>query len=283
MINTSSSEALVGYAVLMPLAPWEKPEIVAEALASLEAQTWPASQLVVSCDGEPPAALHAVLQAARLPLEIVVGPGGEGVGPVLARGLLHCREELVLRADADDWSLPERAAAQVSWMLKHPEVVVMGTPINEFQDSVHEASMQRWVPIEPLAIARMARFRNPLNHPSVILRRQVVVAAGNYQSVSGFEDYELWLRLLAFHGSQALANTPQPLVMARVGLAHLSRRHGWRYVRSEARFLWRCGCSRLLPWAYVGGLLICRLPLRLIPPSLLSWTMARMTRRPLPS
>lgn len=283
MINTSSSEALVGYAVLMPLAPWEKPEIVAEALASLEAQTWPASQLVVSCDGEPPAALHAVLQAARLPLEIVVGPGGEGVGPVLARGLLHCREELVLRADADDWSLPERAAAQVSWMLKHPEVVVMGTPINEFQDSVHEALMQRWVPIEPLAIARMARFRNPLNHPSVILRRQAVLAAGNYRAVSGFEDYELWLRVLAIHGPQALANTPQPLVMARIGPAHLSRRHGWRYVRSEAIFLWTCGCSHLLPWAYVVGLLICRLPLRLIPPSLLSWTMARMTRRPLPS
>jgi hypothetical protein len=280
MINASSFEA---YAVLMPLAPWEKPEIVAEALASLEAQTWPASQLVVSCDGEPPAALHAVLQAARLPLEIVVGPGGEGVGPVLARGLLHCREELVLRADADDWSVPDRAALQVAWMLEHPQVIVMGTPINEFRDSVHEALLQRWVPLESLAIARTARFRNPLNHPSVILRRNAVLAAGNYQAVRGFEDYQLWLRLLAIHGSQALANTPRPLVMARVGPAHLSRRRGWRYFRSEARFLWRCGCSHLLPWVYVVGLLICRLPLRLIPPSLLSWTMARMTRRPLPS
>ena len=279
MINASSFEALEAYAVLMPLAPWEKPEIVAEALASLEAQTLPACQVVVSCDGDPPAALHAVLQAARLPLEIVLGPGGEGVGPVLARGLLHCRKELVLRADADDWSVPERAAVQVRWMLKHPQVVVMGTPINEFQDSVHEVLFQRWVPLESSAIARMARFRNPLNHPSVILRRQAVLAAGNYRAVSGFEDYELWLRLLAIHRPQALANTRQPLVMARVGPAHLSRRHGWRYVRSEARFLWTCGSSHLLPWACVVKLFVCRLPLRLMPSAILSWMMTHLTRR----
>jgi hypothetical protein len=82
----------------------------------------------------------------------------------------------------------------------------------------------------------MPRFRNPLNHPSVILRRQAVLAAGNYRAVSGFEDYELWLRLLVIHGSKVLANTPQPLVMARVGPAHLSRRHGWSYAQAEVGF-----------------------------------------------
>jgi glycosyltransferase involved in cell wall biosynthesis len=281
MIQATSALALEAYSVLLPLAPWEKPEIVAEALASLEAQTWTASQVVVSCDGEPPGALQAVLQAAQLPLEILMGPGGEGVGLVLARGLLHCREDLVLRADADDWSLPERAALQVHWMVEHPQVVVMGTPINEFQDSVHEALMQRWVPLESLAIARMARFRNPLNHPSVILRRKAVLAAGNYRSVSGFEDYELWLRLLLIYGSQALANMPQPLVMARVGRAHLIRRHGWHYVKSEASFLWLCGRSHLLHWVCVLGLLICRLPMRIITSKLLSWVMTHATRRSL--
>lgn len=279
MLEATSSEALEAYAVLMPLAPWEKPEILAEALASLEAQTWPAAQVVISCDGEPTSSLHAVLQTAKLPLQMLVGPGQEGVGPVLARGLLHCREDLVLRADADDWSVPDRAALQVRWMMLHPQSVVMGTPINEFQDSVDEVLTQRWVPMQPTAIARMSCFRNPLNHPSVILRRNAVLAAGNYRSVFGFEDYELWLRLLAIYGSQSLANISPSLVMARVGPAHLSRRHGWRYMRSEARFLWICGCSQLLPWACVVPLLICRLPLRLIPSTLLSWIMIKFTRK----
>lgn len=269
------------YAVLMPMAPWERPEILAEALASLEQQDLPASQVVVSCDGEPPDALYGVLQAAKLPLEILVGPGSEGVGPVLARGLLHCREELVLRADADDLSLPERAASQVNWMLKNPHVVAMGSPINEFQNSVLDPLFQRWVPLTSSEIKRIAFFRNPMNHPSVILRRAAVLAAGNYKAVDSFEDYELWLRLLSIYGSQAIANISKPLVMARVGSAHLNRRHGWRYVRSEARFLWTCGSTHLMPWANVVLLLLLRLPLRILPSRLLSWAMVRITRRSL--
>jgi hypothetical protein len=78
----------------MPLAPWERPEVLQEAIDGLRSQTLPAARLVVSADGPPPAALRQVLEQAGLPLKLIVGPGGEGVGPVLARGLLACREDL---------------------------------------------------------------------------------------------------------------------------------------------------------------------------------------------
>jgi len=107
---------LMGYSVLMPLAPWEPPSQVAVALQSLLDQSMPPEQVVVSCDGAPPETLAAVLGATSLPLELVVGPGGEGVGPVLARGLHACTQELVVRADADDLSLPERCEIQVAAM-----------------------------------------------------------------------------------------------------------------------------------------------------------------------
>jgi hypothetical protein len=279
MAILNPSRALAPYSVLMPLAPWEPVEIVAQALASLEAQTWPAVQVVVSCDGQPPQHLRALLEGVNLPLEMVVGPGAEGVGPVLARGLLYCREELVLRADADDLSLPERAALQVSWMQNNPQVQVMGTPINEFEVSPDKPSMQRWVPLESVDITRVAFNRNPLNHPSVILRREAVLAIGNYHSVPGFEDYELWLRLLVTYGPHALANRSEPLVLARVGPAHLGRRHGLRYAKAEMSFLWRCGRTHLMPWICVARLVVCRIPLRLIPVPLLSWIMIRISRR----
>ncbi len=270
------------YAVLMPLAPWEAPEILAEALESLQRQTLPPKQVVISCDGTPAAALHRCLAASALPIELVFGPGSEGVGPVLARGVLHCREELVLRCDADDLSVPERAALQVSWMYQHPGVLVMSTPITEFIDHPDHRLLQRWVPLNPAQISMVARVRNPLNHPSVILRRSAVLAIGNYQSVPGFEDYELWLRLLRAHGPRALANLPQALVLARVGPAHLRRRHGWGYAIAEARFLLQCGRRGLLPiWCVIGSLLF-RFPLRLVPPQCLAGVMGAVTRRAVP-
>ena len=270
------------YAVLMPLAPWEAPEILAEALESLQHQSLPPKQVVVSCDGTPPSPLHRCLAASALPIELVFGPGSEGVGPVLARGLLHCSEELVLRCDADDLSVPERAARQVSWMHQHLEVLVMSTPISEFMDRPDQLLLQRWVPIDPEEISRVARLRNPLNHPSVILRRSAVLAAGNYRSVPGFEDYELWLRLLAAHGPSALANLPEALVLARVGPAHLGRRHGWGYAMAEARFLLPSGCRGLLPvWCVIRSLLL-RVPLRLLPHRFLADVMGAITRRAVP-
>lgn len=270
------------YAVLMPLAPWEAPEILAEALESLQHQSLPPKQVVVSCDGTPPAPLYQCLVTSGLPIELVFGPGSEGVGPVLARGLLHCREELVLRCDADDLSVPERASLQVCWMHQNPSVLVMSTPITEFMDRPDQLLLQRWVPLNPAHIGMVAQVRNPLNHPSVILRRSAVLAAGNYRSVPGFEDYELWLRLLQAHGPRALANLPEVLVLARVGPAHLRRRHGWGYAMAEARFLLQCGRSGLLPiWCVIRSLLL-RVPLRLLPTRFLAGVMEAVTRRAVP-
>ena len=268
MINLSSFEALEAYAVLMPLAPWEKPKILTEALESLEAQTWPPAQVVVSCDGEPPSGLHDALQLSDLPLQILVGPGSEGVGPVLARGLIHCHEELVMRMDADDWSEPHRAAVQIRWMMNNPQVKALGTQINEFEISPDSPLMRRWVPLKPEDISRVSKIRNPMNHPSIVFRKSPILAVGNYRSVPGFEDYELWLRLLC-RGFE-LRNVEMPLVMARVGQAHLSRRRGWLYAIKECRFLifcWRCNyfsTGRMLL------LLFLRVPMRLLPAPLLA-------------
>jgi len=269
----------IAYSVLMPLAPWEPPDQVAMALASLEAQTLPPAQVVVSCDGAPPDVLMDMLVAESLPLELLIGPGAEGVGPVLARGLAHCRFELVVRADADDISHPERCVTQVMWMSQRPELSAMGCTIAEFVDNPEQPISLRLVPADGPSIARMAQSRNPLNHPSVILRRSVVLAVGNYRAVAGFEDYDLWLRLLAAHGSESIANLSQSLVSVRVGAAHLRRRHGLRYAIAEAHFFYVCGGQALLPWWSVAMAVLTRFPLRLLPSRLLSSAMKIFTRQ----
>jgi hypothetical protein len=274
----------LAYSVLIPLAPWEPPQQVALALASLETQTLPPAQVVVSCDGTPPEALLQILERATLPLNLVIGPGLEGVGPVLARGLDQCRYDLVVRADADDISHPDRCSTQVMWMSQHKEISAMGCTIAEFVDNPSQPTSWRLAPVDSSLIARMAYTRNPLNHPSVILRRSAVLAVGSYRSVTGFEDYDLWLRLLAANGCESLANMPLTLVSAKVGDSHLRRRHGINYAMMEARFFYGCGRQGLLPWWSVWGALILRLPLRLFPASLLSLVMKQGTRlRTIPS
>ncbi|QEY32349.1 glycosyltransferase [Synechococcus sp. RSCCF101] len=256
----------------MPLAPWEPEPVLRLALESLRRQVPAPAEVVIACDGALPEPLLALLQASGLPLRRVPGPGGEGVGPVLARGLRACSHEWVLRADADDISRPQRARRQLSQLLARPELAAMSAPLPEFIRSPEAPIAQRPVPLGPALLRRRSRWRNPLNHPSVILRRSRVLAAGNYRAMPGFEDYDLWLRLL--RRGPCLDNLPEPLVDARVGAAHLRRRHGLRYAARELCFLATCLREGLLPWWAVLAQVGLRLPLRLLPIALLERIMA---------
>jgi hypothetical protein len=251
------------YSVLMPLAPWEPPAQVAGALQSLAHQSLRCTQLVVSADGPLPPDLAAVLAASDLQLERIDGPGDEGVGPVLQRGLLACRQELVVRADADDLCLPERCARQVAAMMARPELAALSAPILEFIEDPRHLCSVRTVPVGASALRRRSRWRNPLNHPAVILRRRMVLAAGGYRDRPGFEDYDLWLRLL--QAGAALDNLAEPLVLAKVGADHLARRRGLAYAAKEWRFLLACGRQGSLSWPRLLLLALLRIPVRLVP------------------
>src|SRR5207248_64664 len=72
--------------------------------------------------------------------------------------------------------------------------------------------------------ARLWR-ENCLYHPSVALRRSVVLEAGGYRSeFKNAEDYELWLRLVREHD---LANVPEPLIRYRFSLGGMTLSRKW--------------------------------------------------------
>jgi glycosyltransferase involved in cell wall biosynthesis len=265
------------YEWLMPLAPWESPEALTEVLASLASQTWPASCLVVSVDGALPDPLRGVLQNSGLPVRILEAASWQGTGAVLARGLNACRTRWVLRSDADDRSHPRRAEYQLRHLGRHPHLAVLGAQLGE-RSSGGAAAGTRCVPTSAAAIRRLMGWRNPINHPTVALCREAVLAAGNYRPCPAFEDWDLWLRLAA--QGAAFANLEQELVCAAVGEEHLARRHGGAYLQRETIFLLRCAREGLLPLSRVLLLMVLRLPWRLLPSAWLAALMGclRSTR-----
>jgi hypothetical protein len=233
----------------------------------------------VSVDGQLSNALAATLQASGLPLEVHQSRYWEGTGPVLARGLLACRSEIVLRVDADDYTVPERSRWQVVLMLADPKLAVLGGQLDEIVHigKVNNTSHRREVPLGSDAILAFSRWRNPMNHPTVALRRSMVLAAGNYRACPYFEDWDLWLRMLK--RGMLLRNDCRVFVHATVGPDHLSRRHGWRYLKSELSFLLRAAKGALIPLPCALLLVFARLPLRfLLPKKILRRIMLRFAR-----
>ena len=112
----------------------------------------------------------------------------------LSLGLHHARADLVARIDSDDLSTPDRLARQVAFMREHPEVAVLGSAY-QIIDANERAQETVNLPLKDAAVRRALLWGNPLCHPSVMFRRQVVLQVGGYLGGLHAEDYDLWLRL----------------------------------------------------------------------------------------
>jgi hypothetical protein len=163
-----------------------------------------------------------------LPLRRAVLPERGGSGPAKQRGLELVTTDLVAIADADDISLPERFERQVR-VMRTGSVDVLGSAVEEFDPETGNVLGIRRFAESHEAIAHQMRLTNPLNHPSVMMRRSVVLDAGGYHNGPYLEDYDLWARL-ASRGA-VLGNLDDVLVRFRGGPAAQRRR------RSRAAFM----------------------------------------------
>ena len=264
---------------LMPLAPWENPDVLSATLRSLSEQTLQARALVVSVDGQISRGLKEALRTSGLRIELHEASEWQGTGLVLARGLLACQSDIVLRVDADDYSVPQRSEWQVNEMHRYQQLAAYGGQLKEVSpSSVDLRSISlRTVPLSTTEIRNTSYWRNPLNHPTVALRRSQVLSAGNYRSRLYFEDWDLWLRMLK--QNLEIRNDHRVLVEARVGPKHLSRRHGISYLKSELLFLLLSANEKLIPWHFVIFQCLARLPLRVIPKVGLKFMMINLMRK----
>ena len=204
------------------------------AVESMLGQTVPPDEFVLVCDGPLTQPLDAWIAefCRREPslFRIVRLEKNGGLGPALNIGLQQCRNELVARMDSDDIALPRRMEMQLEALEKYPHVSVLGGQIGEFQGDSNQIHAYRTVPLEEDEIRQFLRFRNPMNHMTVVLRRSHVLKVGNYQDVPGFEDYVLWAKLLS--EGYALRNIRQVCCRARADASIYSRRGGVRYFRN---------------------------------------------------
>lgn len=111
-------------------------------------------------------------------------------------GLHHARAPLVARMDSDDVCPPDRLAKQVAHFNAHPEVSVLGSSYQIIDGKGERLNVMR-LPLDDASIRLAMRWTNPLCHPSVMFKRQVVLEAGGYMGGLHAEDYDLWLRLSA--------------------------------------------------------------------------------------
>jgi acetyltransferase-like isoleucine patch superfamily enzyme/glycosyltransferase involved in cell wall biosynthesis len=185
-----------------------------ETLASLVAQTYQDFQVLVWDNGSTDGTIEELKKwiPERLPGWIVTGQS-RSLGGSLA-GLVEMAEtELCARIDADDVCQPNRLEQQISFLLSHPEIALVGSQLQIIDEKNRPTGDTFHYPLAHEDIVNTLLASNSIGHPSVMFRRSAVLAAGNYDSETVLEDYDLWLRLAQNH---KMANLTDCLVNYRM-------------------------------------------------------------------
>lgn len=200
------------------------------AMASVFANTLAPAEILICQDGAvaPPLA-GAIEGGLRRGARLVRNPGPRGLHHNLNHAMGEVRTPWVCRADADDVNLPARFEAQMEFLARHPEVAALGAGIVEFWPDGRER--RKAMALTHQAIARRARYRNPINHMTAFFRADAFLACGGYPAIAGKEDYGLWLRMI--DRGYRLANLDEVLVRARLGGDFHGRRSGLGNLASE--------------------------------------------------
>jgi glycosyltransferase involved in cell wall biosynthesis len=213
--------------VLLPVR--DGAEHLAEAIASIEAQTLTDFEVVAVDDGSTDASPDLLAEWAGRDRRVrVVGQAALGIVAALEAGRSRARAPYLARMDADDVAAPERLERQLALMEREPRVVACGCGVEYFPaDAVRDGARryQAWLndAVTPEQIERQIFVECPLAHPTFFLRAADVEAVGGYRDEGWPEDYDLLLRLWAAGGR--LAQVREKLLRWREGPDRHSRTH----------------------------------------------------------
>lgn len=221
--------------VLMSVYAKEKAEFLESSINSiLIDQTQKPDEFVLVCDGPLNAELDAVISKleSQFPdaFNVYRTEQNQGLGKALNYGLSKCKNEIVIRADSDDICDPDRIKVQAEYLVAHPEVAVVSSYIDEFDEDWRNPKNLKTLPLSSEELAKMAKFRNPINHMAAAFRKDVILEIGSYRHIPYIEDYELWVRTII--NGYKLGNIDKVLVHARVGNGMVKRRGNRQYITS---------------------------------------------------
>jgi GT2 family glycosyltransferase len=222
--------------ILMPCR--NAAEHVQAAIESVREQTFPDFEVVAVDDGSIDGTFDALYDWARDDGRVrVLQTRGRGLVAALAAGLAAARGRLVARMDADDVADHTRIEKQVALLDDDPRIAACGTRVEYFPAEALANGARRyeaWVNSLTTRqdIARDIFVECPIPHPTLMIRRHVLLGVGGYRELGWPEDYDLILRVWA--AGYRMAKVPEVLLRWRESPARASRTDD-RYAEIEFR------------------------------------------------
>jgi glycosyltransferase involved in cell wall biosynthesis len=143
--------------------------------------------------------------------------------------------KFIARMDADDVSVLNRYEKQYKFLIKNPDISVVGCWYEEIDEAGKHLSYRK-LPTEHEELRKRYYTRTPFAHPSIMYRRELIEKAGFYPTDTVLmEDNVLWGR--ALKSGLRFSNLPEYLLKFRIDEMYYQRRsgikYGWKYIKTR--------------------------------------------------
>lgn len=201
----------------------ESPSMISNAVTSILQQTYTNIEVHVFDDSTKKDTRDALDSFAKYPrVTIHRSPDRIGFIKSLNLGLEASKGKYIARMDGDDYSHPDRFQKEIDFLEAHPEVMVVGGQMNIMDEKGQIVSSRKY-PQKGIGFFLYSCIRNPLAHPTIMMRREIVDMGYRYdETLRMSEDLDLWLRLM--NDGYELANLPDTILDFRVMANFLEKR-----------------------------------------------------------
>lgn len=222
------------FGVVMSIYNGDKPNQVKESIQSLLDQTLLPSKILINIDGPINKELENSIS------EYFDNPLFSFYRTPVNRGLGHSRRllinlidtEYIAVMDSDDIAVKNRFELQLE-KLKNENLDIVGGYIEEFKCLPGDLKIIRKVAIKHNEIVKAAKWRQPMNHVTVIFKKNIYEKTGGYHDIRNVEDYDLFYRMIKVGAS--FGNINKVLVMVRCDNNFYARRRGFSYLKNELK------------------------------------------------
>lgn len=196
--------------VILPI--YNAQAFIADAVNSVLTQSVQDFELILIDDASSDRTPEILAGMLDQRIRIIRHEANLGLVTSLNEGLQSASGNFIARMDHDDIALPDRFARQLAFLEAHSSIGVVGTGYRLI-DSVGALGLSYRPPITHEEISWAMPFLCPLAHPTVMARRDLLIAHGGYNESAAYaEDYDLWERLSR---QVKFANLPEPLLLLR--------------------------------------------------------------------
>jgi glycosyltransferase involved in cell wall biosynthesis len=205
------------------LPAYNAAKFIKPAVESILQQTFREFELIVVDDGSTDNTLELLEEFVQQDSRVrVIQSQHGGLSQALNQGIAAAHYAWIGRMDADDVALPDRLQKQMDAVAANPQVVAWGTY------AYHINSRDRVLGIAKTGPTTEQEFHEQrdrgdlvqLIHPTVLLKKEVLVAVGGYKSnFEPVEELELFDRMAAYGPTLAI---PEPLLRYRIHSSSVS-------------------------------------------------------------